>query len=108
MSDFGPRSPAGSSCTSCGKPVAMTMRRCPGCGAWVRPWSTGGKKSRWPKYEVGGSGRPEDKGVNVGQNSEVQSSQWVVKGKNKDFVEQKTPEGGWADWRSYKREPPGG
>jgi hypothetical protein len=86
----------------------MNMRRCPGCGAWVRPWSVGGKKSRWAHYEVGGSGRPDDKGANVGQNQEVQASQWVVKGKNKDFVEQKTSSGGWADWRRYRREPPGG
>lgn len=103
MSDLGPRSPAGENCAACGKPVALNMRRCPGCGAWVRPWSVGGKKSQWARYDVGGSGRPETAGGKVGQHGEVQASIWTVKGKNKDFVEQETPTGGWADWRSNKR-----
>jgi uncharacterized C2H2 Zn-finger protein len=77
----------------------MSMRRCPACGAWVRPWSTGGKKSRWARYEVGGSGRPEDRGANVGQPGEVVSSVWAVYGKNKDYTRQVTPSGQNADWR---------
>lgn len=81
------------------------MRRCPGCGAWVRPWSVGGQKSRWPRYEVGGSGRPEDWGANVGQPGEVQSSVWAVSGKNKDITRQVTPSGQNADWRGRRAAP---
>ena len=90
---FGPRSPAGNNCSSCGKPVALNMRRCPHCGDWQRPWSTGGKPSRWARYEVGGSGRPDERGGNTGQAQEVQSSVWVRWGPNGEYVRQSTPDG---------------
>ena len=55
------------------------MRRCPQCGAWVRPWSTGGVPSTWSKYPTGGAvGRPDEAG----------SSSWVPYGKLKDRVRQ--------------------
>ena len=105
MSDanFGPRSPAGANCTSCGKPVAMNMRRCPSCGAWQRPWSVGGKPSRWAHYKVGGSGRPEEHGANTGQHGEVSSSVWVRWGPNGEYVKQQTPTG--QDARSGAHQP---
>ena len=90
---FNSRSPAGGNCTACGKPVALTQRRCPSCGSWQRPWSTGGKPSRWARYDVGGSGRPDEWGGQMGQHAEVQSSVWVRWGPNGEYVRQSTPTG---------------
>ena len=100
---FGPRSPAGNNCSSCGKPVAMNMRRCPACGDWQRPWSTGGKPSRWARYPVGGSGRPDEHGQATGHNQEVESSIWVRYGPNGEFVKQQTSRG--EDARSGAHQP---
>lgn len=102
MSDFGPRSPVGENCTSCGKPTAKNMRRCPACGAWQRPWSVGGKPSRWNVYDVGGSGRPDEWGGGAGSN-EVQSSVWVRYGPNGEYVKQQTQTG--QDARSGAHQP---
>ena len=93
MTDFGTRSPAGANCTDCGKPVAKNMRRCPSCGSWQRPWSVGGKPSRWNTYSVGGSGRPDDWGGSAGSNNEVKSSVWQRWGPNGEYVKQVTPDG---------------
>jgi hypothetical protein len=93
VTDFGTRSPVGENCTACGKPTAKNMRRCPSCGEWQRPWSTGGKPSRWNEYDVGGSGRPDDWGAGAGRPGEVKSSVWVRWGPNGEYVRQSTPDG---------------
>ena len=100
---FNSRSPAGGNCSACGKPVALTQRRCPACGAWQRPWSTGGKPSRWARYDVGGSGRPDERGSQQGQHSEVESSVWVRWGPNGEYVKQQTSRG--EDARSGAHQP---
>ena len=100
---FGPRSPQGGNCPACGKPVALNQRRCPSCGGWVRPWSVGGKPSRWNHYDVGGSGRPDEWGGQQGQHQEVVSSVWVRYGPNGEYVKQQTPTG--QDARSGAHQP---
>ena len=100
---FGARSPAGNSCQSCGKPVAMNMRRCPSCGDWIRPWSTGGKPSRWARFPVGGSGRPDEVGGATTHNQDVDASVWVRWGPNGEYVKQQTARG--EDARSGAHQP---
>ena len=82
-----------SACPSCGKAVLPNFRRCAHCGAWLRPWSTGGKPSTWDRYKVGGAGRPEDWGAEVGTPTEAVGSVWVRYGPNGDRVRQSTPAG---------------
>lgn len=66
-------------CSECNTALKPNMRRCPQCGAWVRPWSTGGVPSTWSKYQVGGAiGKPTDAG----------GSAWVPYGERKDRVRQ--------------------
>ena len=65
MSDMGTGQPT--TCPSCNRAVAPNMRRCPGCGAWMRPWSVGGRPSRTEQYRVGGAGRPEGWGAQIGR-----------------------------------------
>ena len=81
------------SCPSCGKEVAPHFRRCAHCGAWLRPWSVGGKPSTWNRYKVGGAGRPEDWGAEVGNPSDTVGSVWQRIGPNGDRVRQVTPSG---------------
>ncbi len=52
----------------------------------MRPWSTGGAPSRWAKYKVGGAGRPEDWGGQVGQPTEASASAWTAYGQRMDRV----------------------
>ena len=73
-------------CPKCSRAVAPNMRRCPGCGAWMRPWSTGGSPSRWARYDVGGAGRPEEWGGRVGQPTEAAGAAWQPYGKRMDRV----------------------
>jgi len=73
-------------CPECSRAVSPNMRRCPGCGAWMRPWSTGGAPSRWAKYDVGGAGRPPEWGGKTGQPNEAAGATWVPYGNRKDRV----------------------
>ena len=81
------------SCSSCGKPVLPHFRRCSHCGAWLRPWSVGGKPSTWNRYNVGGAGRPEDWGAEIGAASDAAGSVWVQYGPKGDHVRQTAPNG---------------
>ena len=81
------------SCSACGKPVMAYVRRCPACGAWLRPWSTGGKPSTWSRYRLGGAGRPEEWGAELGDPSEAAGSVWSAYGPNMDRVRQATASG---------------
>ncbi len=78
-------------CPSCGKPVLPHFRRCAQCGAWIRPWSVGGKPSTWNRYKIGGAGRPEDWGTEMG--SDAAGSVWEAYGPNNSYVRQMTASG---------------
>lgn len=78
-------------CSACGKPVAPYLRRCAQCGAWVRPWSTGGTPSTSNRYKIGGAGRPEDWGAEMGTPADAAGSVWVRYGPNGDRVRQSSP-----------------
>lgn len=76
------------SCSSCGKPVLPSLRRCAQCGTWVRPWSVGGQPSTWNRYKIGGAGRPEDWGTETG--TDAAGAVWVQYGPKGDRVRQTT------------------
>lgn len=42
-----------SNCQGCGRAIDVQMRRCPGCGQWVRPFSTGGVPADRPAFDRG-------------------------------------------------------
>jgi hypothetical protein len=69
------------------------FRRCAHCGAWLRPWSTGGKPSTWDRYKVGGAGRPDGWGTDVGTPNDATASVWERWGPNGEYVRQMTPTG---------------
>jgi hypothetical protein len=73
--------------------VLPNFRRCAQCGAWLRPWSTGGKPSTWNRYTVGGAGRPEGWGEQLGGPTDAAGSVWVRYGPNGEYVRQSTPAG---------------
>jgi hypothetical protein len=54
----------------------------------VRPWSVGGTPSTWNRYKVGGAGRPEDWGAEMGNPSDAASSIWERVGPKGDRVRQ--------------------
>ena len=62
----------------------------------------GGKPSRWNRYDVGGSGRPDEWGGQL-SNREVESSVWVRWGPNGEYVKQQTNRG--EDARSGAHQP---
>ncbi|MDQ3979582.1 MAG: hypothetical protein M3314_08530 [Actinomycetota bacterium] len=76
------------SCSACGKPVLPNLRRCAHCGAWLRPWSVGGTPSTRNRYKVGGAGRPEDWGSEIGNPSDAAGSVWERIGPKGDRVRQ--------------------
>jgi hypothetical protein len=53
----------------------------------------GGKPSTWSRYNVGGAGRPEDWGAEVGNPSDTVGSVWQRIGPKGDRVRQVTPDG---------------
>jgi hypothetical protein len=58
-------------CPDCGKSIGVQMRRCPGCGRWVRPFSTNGVPSDRPVYR---------RGDQLADASQAAGQEWVGEG----------------------------
>lgn len=58
-------------CQACGRTIDVQMRRCPGCGRWVRPFSTEGVPSDKAAFPRGSDPSPE---------SAAQGQEWVGEG----------------------------
>lgn len=58
-------------CQECGRPIDVQMRRCPGCGRWVRPFSTDGIPSDREAF---------GRGSDLGGTNAAQGQEWVGDG----------------------------
>ena len=79
------------SCNSCGRSIDVQMRRCPGCGKWVRPFSAHGvpaDREAFPRgSDVTSDGVAQGQEW-VGDGSYIRRSQRLPRGARRD---------GWSD-----------
>lgn len=78
-------------CQACGRQIDVQMRRCPGCGKWVRPFSTGGVPADRPAYE---------RGSDPGADEHATAQEWVGDGafiKRAQRLPRNAKRPGWKD-----------
>lgn len=68
-------------CPACGRGIDVQLRRCPGCGRWVRPFSTGGDPSDRPAF---------GRGDQLADASQAGTQEWVGDGQ---YIKRARPSG---------------